>query len=100
MGANVNVTYSDMEAAAKQLLSGKGEIESKLTHLKAGIDDLVNNGYVTDKSSKAFHTSYTEFNTGMGKAIEGLHGMSSYLTAAAKALAETDEHLAAALHKS
>jgi len=97
--ANLNVTFDDMEAAAKDLFDGKSDIEGQLQRLKAGIDGLVNGGYVTDKSSKAFQESYAEFNTGVTKTIEGLHGMGSYLQQAAKALAETDEQLAAALQK-
>ena len=97
--SNLNVTFSDMEAAAKDLFDGKADIEGQLQRLKSGIDALVNGGYVTDKSSKAFQDSYEEFNTGVGKTIEGLHGMASYLQQAAKALAETDEQLASALSK-
>jgi WXG100 family type VII secretion target len=97
--ANLNVTFDDMEAAAKDLFDGKSDIEGQLQRLKVGIDGLVNGGYVTDKSSKAFQESYDEFNTGVTKTIEGLHGMGSYLQQAAKALAETDEQLAAALQK-
>lgn len=97
--SNLNVTFSDMEAAAKDLFDGKADIEGQLQRLKSGIDGLVNGGYVTDKSSKAFQESYEEFNTGVTKTIEGLHGMGSYLQQAAKALAETDEQLAAALSK-
>ncbi len=97
--ANLNVTFSDMEKAALDLSDGHAEIEGKLTHLKNGIDALVSGGYVTDKSSKAFQDSYIEFNTGVTKVLEGLHGMSSYLKQAAQALADTDSQLAAALHK-
>ena len=97
--ANLNVTFDDMEKAALDLADGHSEIEGKLTQLKNGIDSLVNGGYVTDKSSKAFDHSYTEFNTGVKQVLEGLTGMSGYLKQAAQALADTDEQLAAALNK-
>lgn len=97
--ANLNVTFDDMEKAALDLANGHSEIESKLHQLKSGIDGLVSGGYVTDKSSKAFDHSYTEFNHGVTQVLEGLTGMSSYLKQAARALAETDEQLAAALNK-
>lgn len=95
--ANLNVTFDDMERAALDLTNGQAEIEGKLTQLKNGIDSLVSGGYDTDKSSRAFQDSYTEFNIGVGKVLEGLHGMSGYLQQAARTLAETDEQLAAAL---
>ena len=95
--ANVNVTYADMQSAANQLRSGESQIEGDLAKLKKLIDNLVASGYVTDASSKQFEASYTEFNTGATKMIQGLIGMGQYLDSAAKAFHETDAQLAAAL---
>src|SRR6266487_7067170 len=95
--ADVRVTYAEMETAAKQLITGHQEITSRLTSLKTMVDGLVQNGYVTDKSSQAFEASYTEFNKGVTQTIEGLEGMSKYLSAAAKAFGDTDSQLANAL---
>lgn len=97
--ANLNVTYADMQAAAKQLQAGEQQIESDLARLKKLVDNLVAGGYVTDASSKQFEASYTEFNTGATKMIQGLNGMGQYLDAAAKAFHETDTQLASALKK-
>jgi WXG100 family type VII secretion target len=94
---DVRVTYAEMESAAKQLISGHQEITAKLSALKTMVDGLVQNGYVTDSSSKAFEASYSEFNKGVTQTIEGLEGMSKYLTAAAKAFGDTDSQLANAL---
>lgn len=95
--ANVNVTYADMQSAANQLRSGEQQIQADLAKLKKLIDNLVASGYVTDTSSKQFDVSYTQFNTGATKMIEGLNGMGQYLDAAAKAFHETDTQLANAL---
>ena len=97
MAQNVKVTYQDMEDAAKRLREGQADIEQKLEELKKLVDSLVNGGYVTDASSKAFDSSYTEFNTGAKKTIEGLDGMGEYLVQAAKTFREADEQLAKAL---
>ena len=94
---NLNVTYADMQSAATQLRNGESQIESDLATLKKLIDNLVASGYVTDTSSKQFEASYTEFNTGATKMIQGLNGMGQYLDSAAKAFGETDAQLAAAL---
>ena len=95
--ANLNVTYEEMRGAANNLRSGQAEIEGMLAKLKSMVDSLVSGGYVTDKSSKAFDASYSEFSTGVSKTIEGLEGMGSYLEKAADTLQQTDEQLAASL---
>jgi WXG100 family type VII secretion target len=94
---NMNVTYADMEAAAGQLRNGQADIESRLQSLKSLVDSLVSSGYVTDRSSKAFEASYAEFNEGIKRTLEGLTGMSSYLTKASQAISQTDSELAQSL---
>lgn len=95
--ANVNVTYDEMKSAGDRLQVGREEIEGNLQRLKRLVDDLVGGGYVTDSSSKAFQSSYEEFNTGATRAIEGLNGMSQYLKAAADTFEKADQELAHAL---
>lgn len=95
--ANVSVTYADMQTAANQLRAGQNQIEGDLAKLKRLIDNLVASGYVTDASSKQFEVSYTEFNTGATKMVQGLTGMAQYLDAAAKAFHETDVQLSTAI---
>ena len=79
---NVNVTYAEMQAAARQLQAGEQTISGDLARLKRLVDQLVAGGYVTDSSSKHFQVSYEQFNTGATKMIQGLNGMSQYLDAA------------------
>jgi len=95
--ANVNVTYQDMRDAATKLRSGQHEITEKLHTLQKYVQDLVNGGYVTDRSSKQFEQSYNEFNTGATKTIEGLDGLGKYLESAADAFQQADEQLAKGL---
>jgi WXG100 family type VII secretion target len=97
MASDVNVSYAQMESAAKQLINGHTEITSRLTALKTLVDGLVQDGYVTDRSSKAFEASYQEFNRGVTQTIQGLEGMSQYLSSAARAFGDTDGQLANAL---
>jgi WXG100 family type VII secretion target len=96
---NLNVTYQDMVDAATKLAGGRQDIDSKLRELKAQVDNLVNGGFVTERASKAFEASYSEFNDGITKTIEGLDGMSDYLNKAAQALQDTDSQLATAVQK-
>src|ERR1017187_7774437 len=94
---NVNVTYAEMQSAARQLQAGEQTIEGDLSKLKRLVDNLVAAGYVTDASSRQFEASYTQFNTGATKMVQGLKGMGQYLDAAVKAFHETDTQLAASL---
>jgi len=94
---NLNVTYAEMQSAASQLKSGEAQIEADLARLKRLIDSLVASGYVTDTSSKRFEASYTEFNSGATRMVQGLTGMGQYLDSAARAFSETDTQLAASL---
>ena len=94
---NVNVTYEEMQSAASQLQAARQRIEDDLRAARRLVDNLVAGGYVTDKSSRQFHASYTEFDTGATKMMAGLTEMSQYLTTAARAFGDTDAQLAAAL---
>ena len=95
--ADMNVTYADMHASAGKLTSGQAQIENMLMTLKKDIDGLVAAGYVTDKSSKAFQSSYHEFNTGITKTLQGLEGMAKFLKGAATQMQHVDEQLASSL---
>ena len=68
---NVNVTYAEMQAAARQLQAGEQTIEGDLTRLKHLVDNLVAGGYVTDTSSKRFEESYTSSTPGRRRCSRG-----------------------------
>ncbi|MGY1719303.1 MULTISPECIES: WXG100 family type VII secretion target [unclassified Blastococcus] len=95
--ANVNVTYQQMEDAAGRLTNGRVEIDGMLGQLKALVDQLVAEGYVTDASSRSFSASYDEFTTGARNMVAGLDGMAQYLTQAAATFRDADAQLAGAL---
>ncbi|MCP2029981.1 WXG100 family type VII secretion target [Okibacterium sp. HSC-33S16] len=92
--ANMNVTYSEMTDAATRLTTGKEDLVSKLTELQTQVNSLVQNGFVTDQASGAFQTSYDQFTKGTTEAVNGLEGMSQFLTKAAEALGNVDSELA------
>ena len=79
---NVNVTYADMQSAARQLKAGEQTIEGDLARLKHLVDNLVAGGYVTDASSR-LPGVLRRVRTGATKTIQGLTGMGQYLDAAA-----------------
>jgi WXG100 family type VII secretion target len=94
MASNVNVTYQDMRDAATKLRTGQHDIQQKLSDMQKYVNQLVNAGYVTDRSSKQFDQSYTEFNTGANKTVEGIDGMAKFLEQAAQTFQQADEQLA------
>lgn len=95
--ANINVSYADIQGIASQLTSGKTNLEQELNRLKGLVDDLVATGFVTDKASKAFGASYEQFTTGSTQAIDGLDGLSQFLTKSAGSLQDLDSQLASSL---
>ncbi|MCQ4081254.1 WXG100 family type VII secretion target [Streptomyces sp. RB6PN25] len=97
--ANVNVTYEEMQAAATKLTNGQNEITNQLHALQSYVQQLVQHGYVTDRSSKAFEQSYAEFNKGATQTIDGLTGMAKFLQQAADAFRQADESLAHGIGK-
>jgi WXG100 family type VII secretion target len=97
MASNVNVTYQDMRDAASKLRAGQHDIQQKLGDLQKYVNQLVNGGYVTDRSSKQFEQSYTEFNHGATQTINGLDGMAKFLEQAAQTFQQADEQLAKGL---
>ncbi|MHA7985457.1 WXG100 family type VII secretion target [Rathayibacter sp. CAU 1779] len=92
--ANLNVTYGEMTDAANRLNSGKDDIIAKLHELQSLVNNLVQGGFVTDSASGAFHSSYEQFTKGTTDAVNGLDGMSQFLTKAADALQNVDQQLA------
>ena len=95
--ANVNVAYGDLETVSSQLGSGQEELTNILDKLKGQVDQLVSSGFVTDKASGAFQSSYERFTTGATETIEGLDGMSQFLARTQEALSDLDTQLASAL---
>src|SRR5215471_4194037 len=77
--ANLNVTYADMEQAASQLKAGHQAMHAELQRLYKICEHLTSSTYVTDRSSGAFMTSYTQFNTGATQMMQGLEGMAKFL---------------------
>jgi WXG100 family type VII secretion target len=92
--ADINVTYQDLKDVSAKLTAGQADLISKLNELKTLVNNLVATGYVTDQSSHAFDETFNQFVTGTTQAIDGLDGLSKYLSSAADALQGTDTQLA------
>lgn len=97
--ANVNVTYQELSDTASRLSAGQADLESKLSELKRIVDNLVAEGFQTDKASGSFQTSYEEFTTGATKTVQGLEGLSSFLKSSADAFQQVDDQLSSAIRR-
>lgn len=95
--ANLNVSYQDLNSAADKLDGGRDDIYTQLTALQGQIANLVSSGFVTDKSSGAFQSSYETFTKGARDTISGLDGLSGFLRKTATTLADVDQQLASRL---
>lgn len=92
--ANLDVTYDELRRVAAALRVGKDELNQKLVELSNMVNDLTASGFQAEHSSAAYRESFEQFRTGTSQAIEGLEGLSTFLTSAADALQQTDESLA------
>lgn len=95
--ANMNVTYDSLQQTATDLKNGEQNLLDILNQLKSKVDASVESGFVTDRASGAFQASYQEFNQGATSTIQGLEGMSTFLTKAQESMANPDSSLASSL---
>jgi len=95
--ANIHLTYADLTAAGNQLTTGQQDLETKLHELKAYVDNLVSEGYVTDQSSGAFQEQFAQFTTNATGCVGALEGMATFLRSAAQTMEQTDASLANAI---
>jgi WXG100 family type VII secretion target len=93
----IKVSLDDMRTAATTVENAKEDIDTKLTELKTYIDNLVTNGFVTDKASKKFDEDYTKYSKAAKKTIKALEDVAKYLDGAADVMERTDQELANAL---
>ncbi|MFC9126970.1 WXG100 family type VII secretion target [Streptomyces violaceus] len=94
MAKDLDVTYQDMRDAAKHVVKEKEKLQEKLEGLRKYINNLVQGGYVTKSSSKAFDENFDEFVRGTKDTLDGLDGMGDYLTMAADKFEQIDDELA------
>ncbi|GAB3285856.1 WXG100 family type VII secretion target [Kineosporia babensis] len=89
----IKVEYGELQTTSAQLNSGREEMIANLNRLKGLVDGLVASGFVTDQASGRFQQSYQQWNTGASNAIQGLEGMSTFLTQAIARHQQLDSEL-------
>ncbi|MGW2646751.1 WXG100 family type VII secretion target [Streptomyces sp. NPDC001393] len=94
MGKDTALTYSEMTKQANELIKAMNHMEEQLKGIERGVENLVAHGFTTQKASGAYEESIKDFTKGAAKTIQGLHGLSKYLTDARHAYENLDDHLA------
>lgn len=94
-GAGMQVTYSEMEAAAGRLEAQRALIEQELKKAQAQVTTLVSGGFVTRHASGKFDTASQQFVRGATDVMQGLGDLAKYLKQTSSALEQADRDLAA-----
>ena len=87
-------TYSEMEAMAGKLDTGKGDISDVLHRLQSDVKKLLGEDFVTQQASGKFGDGYDDLTDGLHKAIEGISDMGDSLRKMMQTIKDTDAALA------
>lgn len=87
-------TYDEMESTATKLDDGKDSIQGALEECQGYVDELVQDGFKTEKASGKFQDGYDEMTTGLKDASEGVSEMAQALRDMAQAIRDLDDQLA------
>ena len=94
---NIRVSFEELHAQAARLEAGREHMTQILGQLQAQIQQLVQSGYVTERSSAAYQGAYDQFTHGAVQTLNGLESLAQYLQQTAATLSEVDQQLAARL---
>lgn len=87
-------SYDEMETTASKLDDGRESIDSALTECQGYVDELVQDGFKTEKASGKFKDGYDDLTTGLKDASEGVSEMAQALRDMAQAIRDLDDQLA------
>ncbi|UFU03363.1 WXG100 family type VII secretion target [Ruania suaedae] len=87
-------TYDEMDSCADKLDDGKDSIDTALEECQGYVDELVEDGFKTEKASGKFKDGYDEMTSGLKDASEGVSEMAQALRDMAQAIRDLDDQLA------
>ncbi len=91
MATDFGVSYDAMETAAGKLEDGQVDIETLLEDLQGVVDDLVEDGFKTEKASDNYRTNYQELTDSLKEAAQSVGAMAQWLTKTADDLRGFDD---------
>lgn len=92
--ADFKATYSEMEATAGRLDTGREEVADILRRLMDDVDRLLGDDFKTQHASGRFGEGYRDLTNGLERAIEGISDMGEALRGMMRAIQDTDQALA------
>lgn len=92
--SDFGATYDEMTGTADKLDLGKQHIEEALDECQGYVDDLVEDGFKTEKASGKFKDGYDDLTSGLKEAIVGVEDMAQALRDMATAIQDLDSQLA------
>jgi uncharacterized protein YukE len=92
--SDFGATYDEMESTATKLDDGKESIENALTECQGYVDELVQDGFKTEKASGKFQDGYQDLTSGLKEASQGVSDMAQALRDMAQAIRDLDDQLA------
>lgn len=92
--SDFGATYDEMETTATKLDDGKDSIDQLLDELQGHVDELVEDGFKTEKASGKFKDGYEELTNGLKDASQGVADMAQALRDMAQSIRDLDDQLA------
>ncbi|NYF98786.1 WXG100 family type VII secretion target [Janibacter cremeus] len=92
--SDFGATYDEMETTATKLDDGKESITDALEECQGYVDDLVQDGFKTEKASGKYQEGYEDMTKGLKDAAEGVSEMAQGLRDMAQAIRDLDDQLA------
>ncbi|MGM1028808.1 MAG: WXG100 family type VII secretion target [Actinomycetota bacterium] len=92
--SDFGATYDEMETTASNLDTGKTDIDDLLTKLQGYVDELVEDGFKTEKASGKYRDGYQDLTDGLKEAAQGVEDMAQALRDMSQAIKDTDTALA------
>lgn len=92
--SDFGATYDEMDSTAEKLDGGKDEIDQLLAQLQGYVDDLVADGFKTEKASGKYQEGYQALTDGLKDASDGVTDMAQSLRDMAQQIKDLDSSLA------
>jgi len=93
--SDFGATYDEMDSTAEKLDQGKDSINDALEECQGYVDELVQEGFKTEKASGSFKDGYDDMTKGLKDASEGVSEMADSLRKMAQSIQDLDDQMAA-----
>ncbi|MGP4112116.1 WXG100 family type VII secretion target [Streptomyces sp. 4N509B] len=96
-GGQINIDPDEIDAAAAWLRNQKEMMQQGLQEADTKMSEVVAAAYSTPGSETKFKPYWEQYNSSTKQAIEGLEGVSQFLSAVAAAFVDTDDQTAGSI---